>query len=180
MPFLEILTRHYTRRPGLLAACKASLDGQTDPDWVQTILIDDVGRGVEWANRNLGAYAPQVEGDYIWILDDDDVCVCDTLVADLKAIVAETCADVVMVKGEINRFGILPDHWGEAPEYCHVAMPCFVLRRDVWRRHAGMLTARLGADYRMIRDVFDAGVYRIAWLDKIVVRSEKARFGAAE
>lgn len=182
--FLEILTRHLATRAGLLARCRASLDGQTDADWVQTVLIDDVGRGVPWANANLGRYAPHLEGDYIWVLDDDDVCMCDTLVADVKQVVRETDADVVMVKGEINRFGVLPDHWGETPTYCHVAMPNFILRRAVWQKHAPMLSETvgetgLGADYRLIRDVFDAGTYRIAWLDRVVMRSETARFGAA-
>lgn len=182
MAFLEILTRHHSGRPELLKRCEASLDAQTDLDWVQTLLIDDVGRGVFWANGNLGRYAPRLEGEYIWVLDDDDICICDTLIEDLKRTVAETCADVVMVRGEIHTHGIVPDdeHWGQIPEFANVAMPNFVLRRAVWQKHAGMLAVPRGADFRMIHDVFAAGVYRIEWLDKVVVRAEKARFGAIE
>lgn len=181
MPFLEIVTRHLAARAGLLARNQASLDGQTDADWVQTVLIDNVGRGVEWANGNLGRYAPHLEGEYVWVLDDDDVCTCDTLVAGLKRVVRETCADVVMVQGEINRHGVLPDAavWRQQPVFAHVAMPNFVLRRAVFQKHAGKLAVSRGADYNLIRDVFDADVYRIAWWEQVIMRSEQARFGAA-
>lgn len=181
MPFLEILTRHLATRADLLAHCQSSLESQTDDDWMQTLLIDNLGRGVAWANANLGRYAPQVEGDFVWVLDDDDECTCQTLVADLKRVTSETCADVVMVRGEINRHGVLPDAsvWGLRPLFAHVAMPNFVLRREVFRKHAGKLAVSRGADYNLIRDVFDADVYRVAWLDQVVMRSERARFGAA-
>lgn len=179
---LEVLTRHYTARPAGLARNQASLEAQTCDDWQQTLLIDDVGRGVRWANENMGRYAPQVEGDYVWVLDDDDYCTCSTLVEDVGRIVAEHKPDAIMVKSEVNRFGVLPDgaHWGKPPAYTHVCMSNFILRREVFQRHApGTLTAELGADFRLIQSVFDAG-HSIYWHDAVVMRSPHASWGKAE
>jgi hypothetical protein len=72
--FLEVLTRCY-RRPGLLAANQASLRAQTCADWTQTLLVDEEGRGIAWSYVNMAGYAPHLVGEYVWILDDDDLCV---------------------------------------------------------------------------------------------------------
>ena len=71
--FLEIVTRCF-RRPTLLQKNIEALAAQTCDDWEQTFLIDDIGRGVNWANESLAGYAPHLTGQYIWLLDDDDIC----------------------------------------------------------------------------------------------------------
>jgi hypothetical protein len=88
MSFLQVLTRCW-RRPDLLAANIAGLEAQTDPDWEQTCLVDTQGRGIGWSYENLAAHASLLRGEYIWILDDDDLCIRPTLVEELKQIAAE-------------------------------------------------------------------------------------------
>lgn len=175
MPFLEIVTRHLATRPNMLAANQASIEAQTDADWVQTLLIDEVGRGVPWANVNLGRYAPRLEGKYIWVLDDDDVCMCDKLVADVKAIVREHDPDVVMMRADHDRLGILPSarNWKRYPVKTGIGMSNFIVRRAVWQRHApAAFTAELCADYRLISAIFDAG-HSIHWWDRVVMRCQR-------
>lgn len=179
--FLEILTRHYVRRPNLVRRNQDSLARQTCDDWQQTLLIDDVGRGVAWANRNLAAYASRLEGEYIWILDDDDVCACNTLVEDAMRIVAERDPDVIIVRGEWMDRGLVPDdeHWGRPPMFGKVGMSNFVIRRHVWQEHAKALAVDVGADYHFIRDVF-AGDHNIYWHDVVMFCVPTPKFGAPE
>ena len=81
MSFLDIVTRTY-KRPSMLAANVRSLQTQTDQDFTQAVLRDAVGMGIAAANAQLAHYTPT--GRYVWVLDDDDICVYPSLVEDLK------------------------------------------------------------------------------------------------
>lgn len=181
--FLEVLTRHYAKRPTSLERNQASLDAQTDDDWQQTLLIDDVGRGVAWANRQLGIYAPQVEGDYVWVLDDDDVCTRPTLVSELKAIVAAHQPDVIMLRGDCGNYGVLPPDtlWGKPPEFTCVCMSGFVVRRSVFQAFADAWPNTQGGDYAFISKVYAATEPgRIFWHDVTAMRIQYKGGGRAE
>ena len=155
MPFLEILTRVY-KRPQLLAINVESLRHQTDGDWQQTFLVDNVGRGINWSHENMGAHAPDLVGAYQWILDDDDMCTCPTLVADLKAIAAEHNPDVIMVKMDHGGI-VLPQEpeWGDGPRYGKLGVSSYIVRREVWQAHAGAWTPGwYGSDFSFINSIF--------------------------
>jgi len=178
--FLEIITRHYAKRPNGLARNQESLARQTCDDWQQTLLIDHKGRGVEWANWHVRQYAPFLEGDYIWILDDDDVCLCDTLVADLKRIVDEHNPDVIMMRAKCH--ALLPEdkYWRKPPVLTHVSSSSFVLRREVFQKHAPAITPQLAMDYRLIHSVFDAGVHSVYWHDVVAMEAPRKGWGKAD
>lgn len=191
MPFLEILTRVY-KRPQLLAINVESLRHQTDDDWQQTFLVDNVGRGINWSCENMAAHAPQLVGDFIWCLDDDDMCTCPTLVADLKRIVAEHDPDVIMVKMDHGK-AVLPDErsWGDEPVYGQIGVSAYIVRREVWQAHAGALVPGwYGSDYSLINSIFGNNPAmamapwvrqpRIYWHDCIASRVQVQSFGKAE
>ena len=71
-----------------------------------------MGRGVGWSYENLAAYADQLQGEYIWILDDDDMCTRRTLVYELEQIAQSDNPDVIMVRMNHQERGILPDAQG--------------------------------------------------------------------
>jgi hypothetical protein len=173
MPFLEIITRHFAQRPKSLIRNMSSLDAQTDDDWMQTLLIDDVGRGVEWANRQLGVYAPDAEGDYIWILDDDDECIRPTLVSELKAIVAEHEPDLIMLRGDCGNYGVLPPDtlWEQSPQYARICMSGFVVRREVFQWHADAWPNDLAGDYAFISAVYaSTPEEKVFWHDVVAMK----------
>ena len=191
MPFLEVLTRCY-KRPQLLAANQASLQAQTDGDWKQTLLIDDVGRGINWSHENMGAYAPWLVGEFIWCLDDDDMCICPTLVADLKVIVAEHDPDVIMVKMDHGK-AVLPgdDTWGGEPVYGQIGVSAYIVKREVWQANAVALTPGwYGSDYSLINAIWGNNPAHgwavwmpepsIYWHDCIASRVQVQSFGKAE
>lgn len=179
-PFLEILTRTY-QRPNLLAANKASLQRQTNQGWWrQTFLDDKEGRGVGWSYSNMAAYASNLEGLYVWILDDDDVCICDTLINDLEEIVASHNPDVIMLKMDHGPRGILPGKsWQQRPVLGDIGCSAFVVRREVWQAHAQYFTPDYNGDFAFISSIFDED-YEIYWHDCVASKVQRISDGQPE
>lgn len=182
MPFLEIVTRCY-KRPQMLNINIDSLADQTDQDFTQTLLVDEVGRGVEWAFANLRSYAPKLVGDYIWILDDDDTCIRPSLVEDLRAIAAQYAPDVIMLKMDHGQWGIKPSFsWGQRPQVGDIGCSAYVVKRSVWQYHADRTwqITRYQSDFDFIESIFDAEGLKIAWYDVVASKVQRQSKGAPE
>lgn len=177
--FLEVVTRHMPTRDELFRTNEAGLMRQTDDDWRHTVLLDDVGRGMAWAQAQL-AELP-VAGQYVWLLDDDNECLLPTLVEELKAIAnGHDYPDVIMMRTE--RGGTLfPDdyHWQRPPVMGRIDAACYVIRSDVWQRHAdAWYSGRYESDFDFIDDVWSAGP-RVFWHDVVASRAMRISGGAA-
>lgn len=180
MPFLEILTRTY-KRPTMLAANQASLAAQTSGDWQQTLLVDEVGRGCAWANAQLGQYAPQLVGDFIWILDDDDVCIDESLVEQLSLIVQVAAPDLIMMRMDHGPLGVLPDgaHWRKRPVRGRIGVSACVIRRELFQRCAWAWGDAYDGDFDFIDAVWDAKPI-VFWYDCIASKVQRISRGAPE
>lgn len=181
MAFLEVITRAY-QRPIALAVNQASLREQTSDDWRQTLLVDDVGAGINASHVRLAENAPRLTGAYVWLLDDDDECIRPTLVAELKAIAAEHDPDVIMLRMDHGKRGILPDdaHWERPPEVGRLGCSAYVVRRPVWQQHAdAWRSARYESDFDFIAAVFETGP-RVHWHDVVASRVQSIGLGRPE
>lgn len=178
-PLLEVMTRTY-RRPKMLLANRESLLAQTCGDWVQTFLPDFEGRGIGWSHLNLAARAPHLVGDYIWVLDDDDMCIRQTLVGELRGIVDACAPDVVMVKMDHGPLGVLPgDTWGKPPVMGGIGCSAFIVKRQVWQAHAGSWGNHYAGDYDFIAAVF-ADKPSVVWHDVVASRVQRISRGESE
>jgi hypothetical protein len=176
---IEVLTRVY-KRPAMLAVNQASLDAQTDSDWVQTLLVDDVGRGVAWANRSMSQYGPNLEGDYVWILDDDDKCIRPTFFADLRGIIEAHNPDVIFVKMDHKERGILPGKsWGCEPKHSDIGCSAFVVKREIWQQYAENWNASYAGDFNFINAVFLSNP-KVYWFDVIASQVQRISMGKPE
>jgi hypothetical protein len=180
-PFLEVLTRTFGGRPHMLAANRASLDAQTDGDWVQTLLIDENRRGIEWATENLGLHAPQLVGDMIFVLDDDDYLTLPTFVAGLKEIAVLNAPDVIFVRMDHGYGRILPSkRWGKSPQVSEIGVSAYVVRREVWQAHAGAWTpGTYTSDFTFINSIWQSRPVTY-WWDVVASRCHRQSVGAAE
>lgn len=180
MPFLEVLTRVY-KRPTMLQINMESLRRQTDQDFTQTFLVDDVGRGIEWSHENMAAYAPRLVGDWVWCLDDDDMCILPTFVEGLKAIAVLNAPDVIMVRMDHGYGRILPSaRWGRSPQMSEIGASAYVVKRGLWQAHAGaMVPGKYTSDFELISSIWrdSPAVY---WWDVIASRVQRQSLGAAE
>jgi len=176
---LEVLTR-CNCRPQMLMANICSLTAQSDQDWEQTFIVDTAARGIGASYEALAAQP--VHGDYVWILDDDDLCIYPTLVSDLRGLTAER-PGVVMVKMDHGpELGVLPDaeHWCETPVQGHIGCSAFIVRRDVWQRYAAAFApGHYASDFAFIHSVWgDRPV--VVWHDVIASRVQRVSHGATE
>jgi hypothetical protein len=180
-PFLEVVTRCY-KRPVMLARNQDSIQVQTCDDWEQTLLIDPVGFGVGWSSEQLGHYGVRLTGEYIWLLDDDDVCVRQTLVQELKEIARDHNPDVIMLRMDHGPRGILPDAntWGRRPVKGKIGCSAYVVKREVWQAHSGAwLPGEYSSDFNFINAVF-ASEPIIHWHDVIASRVQQIGLGKPE
>lgn len=147
MAFLQVITRTFGKRPGLLKRNVESLANLSDPDYEQTIVLDDQARGCPWANRNLATVS--ATGEYVWVLDDDDLCCRPSLITELKQIVRKEQPEIIMLRAYHGNFGTLPSdgNWQRMPVLGNVGWSNAVVRADVWDRHKEQIVERYEADY---------------------------------
>jgi len=167
----------------MLERNQRSLQSQSDPDWVQSLIVDPVGLGVGASYDRLAHHEPQ--GDWVWILDDDDECAWRPLVADVRRIAAQYPeVQVVMVRMDHGvELGILPDTqvWGEQPLLGHLGVSSYIVRADVWKRHARAFSpGRYASDFDFIADVWQEKP-TVYWHDVVASRCQNGRsMGAPE
>lgn len=163
----------------MLARNKASMAGQTCANWGQTFLVDDVGRGIGWSNLNMAAYAERLQGDYVWILDDDDECIRPTLVKEVQEFAADD-PEVIWVRMDHGPRGILPGrNWGQAPVHADIGVSAYIVRRDVWQAAAEAWTMDYHADFLFASKVYEMTT-RHVWHDVIASRVQRISVGAPE
>lgn len=181
MALLEVVTRCY-RRPKMLAVNAASLDAQMCPDWAQTLLKDSKGIGVAAANAQLAQFDPY--GEYVLVLDDDDMLVDRRLVLDLQRIVT-TCGypPAVIVRMDHGPLGVLPDaaHWLEEPVQGRIGASAIITRRDVWMKHrAAWASGRYESDFDFIHSVWAEHQDHIVWHDVVASKVQRISRGEAD
>jgi hypothetical protein len=179
MAFLEIITRTFGGRPAMLNRCLASVAQQIDRDYTHTIVMDPQARGVPWAVGNLATV--QASGTYVWVLDDDDVCVCPTLVTDLKLLASAVDPDVVMVRTNHAQFGTLPHqvNWMREPQCGDIGTSNYIVHGDTWNAYRHLWRAAYEGDYWFIHDLWQMGHLSWYWHDVIVAHYPQQSQGAA-
>lgn len=181
---LEIVTRHILGRPTMLAANMDSIRRMVYPADVevkQTLLIDDVGRGMAWAQTQLAGFEPI--GDYVWLLDDDDRAICPHLAECIRD-EAMQATDAVFVR--VNHkapLGILPKpaYWGRAPEEGQIGGTSVIATRALWQQCRGAwASGRYEADADFVKAVYEAAD-RISWHDCVAAECQRPQsMGAPE
>lgn len=181
-PFLEIITR-CCKRPGMLAKNTAALVKQTCKDFEQTFLVDVIGRGKVWAEDNLRASVQHFRGEYIWLLDDDDLCTRDSLVLELKGIAAAHKPDVVVVRMDHGPLGVLPpdELWRQRPQAGRIGGSSVIVRKEVWRAHGqNWKEGTNHADFEFIDSLFGDSSLSIYWHDVLASAVQRISFGDPE
>jgi hypothetical protein len=154
-----------------------SVLAQTDHDIEQIFIVDNDQIGVPAANKSLALNKHRVEGDYVYILDDDTRLLDRGFVARLK-LVAESKPDVIMVKSSRPQFAphVLPkaDIWRN-PEQLRVASTnclCYVIRQQMWLDHIGAFSIPAAGDWHFLYRLKRRGA-AFAWLDLVVAETQQ-------
>ena len=175
--FLSVVTRCY-KRPLLLRANQHSLRQQTDPDYEQLFIVDDVGRGLPWANRALQTATPS--GDYVLVLDDDDMLADPEAIEVLKEATADN-PELVIFKTDHAKLGVLPNDliWGKRPLLGLIGSCSFISRRDVWEQHIHNFGKDAAGDFAYLKAVW-FNRPNVVWLDRQLAAVQRISHGAPE
>lgn len=177
MAFLTIYTPTY-KRPTYLAQNQASVWAQTCQDVEQVVVVDEVGIGIEGMYEEIPGHADLIRGDYVYILQDDDVLADGQVVADLREfVVANKRPEVVMVRN-LKRGNIYPA-WRQEPICGLVDLGSYVIRGDVFHKNAHRFGRRYAGDYDFIRALWDDG-YDFAWCDRLFAAAQALGLGRPE
>ena len=179
-PFLSIVTRCY-KRPSFLENNQASLRAQTVTNYEQLLIIDDIGRGIHAANMALADAYPA--GDYVLVLDDDDVITDPEMIETLQWYTEqEGRPGLVFFKADHDHLGILPDGlvWGRRPIHGRVGSCDFISRRDIWEKYIAAFGAPHSGDYTYLKTVWLTERPCVAWLDRQMTAVQRISNGRAE
>lgn len=179
MACLEVLTRTFGQRPEMLKHCRQSLELLDDPDWTQQLIVDDQARGVAWANRNLSTI--EATGEWVWVLDDDDICCRSSLVQEIKQIAANFQPDVIMCRTYHAKFGWLPSqaNWLQRPVLGNCGTGNVIVRRDIWNAHRYGWTEEYAGDFAFIDRLWLADL-RWYWHEPTIMYYPQQSMGRPE
>jgi GT2 family glycosyltransferase len=172
-PALSIITRT-CQRPNELQRCINSVLNQTDPDFEHLIIPDEIGHGLYWANRQIAECASKIKGDYVYILDDDDLIVSYFFIEDLKKLInnLDSKPDVIVCRGVLNNEK-LPKIWKAPIERGKIAAPNLITRNRIFEQHAFMWDQPRAGDFHFAESVWKANP-NIFWWDYDVFRAESS------
>lgn len=173
-PFMTFVTR-CCRRPVMLTENIQSVKAQTCRDLEQIFIVDRERKSIQVADRALDKFKNRVDGQYVYILDDDGFLTDPDFVTSVHEVVEVNAPDVIMVKskrppGKPSYQSIVPTKavWGGKPRHGSTNPFCYVIRAELWKRHIYMFGVKpWGGDWWFLEDVLKTkpSVY---WLDRIV------------
>jgi len=177
---LSIITRTFNGRPAGMKRLRDSLDSQTSRDFEHVLLVDDQRRGVEWANSNLWRALPNIHGDYIMIVDDDDYLV-DANFVELLADEVKDKPEIVIIRMDMSNGLVLPElgDWESRPVHSRIAVSCHLTRRDIFEKHVRDFGHKYDGDFDYIRSVWDCG-HPFKWWDRVVSKIGTVSHGKPE
>jgi len=167
--------------------CIDSVKAQTCDDYTQLLLQDDKtedGYGVGEANKALHSASP-LDGQYIMVLDDDDLIAYDDFVADFKEFIRKDKPDIVMFRGRVGALGLVPSDklWQRPPRRGRIGSFCFAVKRKLWKKYitawGGSDGFRLMGDYTFINKCYNNAT-TIYWMDRLVAITQRISKGRGE
>ena len=169
---LTVLTRTY-KRPTFLARNRASLAAQTSCAYAQTVLEDTKGVGIAETYRRFQTL--DVEGDYVWVFDDDNELTDPDFVAEIEALQGKP--DVIICRVQHPLLGILPSAW--PPKSGQIDMMNIIVSRDVWMRHRKDFAPDYAGDWYFIDAVLKTGP-KITHITRVVGQLSAVMHGQSE
>ena len=184
MSFLSIVTRHHPARPELFESCLASVNSQNDPDFEHIILNDDRGLGIAHANKMFYTNKHKVTGDYVFILDDDDVITTSNFVTEMKEIAkTQNYPDIIFIRMLIN------GHPRPTTDICwgqkelvrkHIGSSCFIMKNKLWQDHIhNFLPIPTTGDFEFIFKAFRHSKSHY-WHDRVYSKTLRISQGRTE
>ena len=182
-PFMSIVTRTF-KKPKCLVSNIMSLERQTDQDYEQIFIGDNIGRGLDWADQALDTYKDINTGKYVMVLDDDDELTSRSFITTIKDIANRFNPDIIMWRGFFTEVQcVLPPidpRWGVHPTRGLIGSFNYCTTRELYNKYIHLCKSGLSGDFDFIETVFNSTPKdKVFWLKKILVKTQQKSFGEA-
>jgi len=167
MKFLTVITRVHPKRPNLVKKTIESIKNQSDDDIQHLLVYDPTENGIGFPGANdMIARAVGIEGDYVTVLDDDDIFSSKTFIADLKKLIEKRPIDLVIGKVRYGK-NVLPpesEFKQEKIVLSKIGSTCAIVRRDLWDKNKEIWGVGVYcADFHFIAAVTEQAKASIWW-----------------
>lgn len=175
MPFLTVITRTIPSRTAMLRKNIDSLTMQTDPDYQQLVLKDNQRRGVDWANGRMAERDwSDIEGDYVLVLDDDDLMIENSLIERMKESHTLPRPDLFILRMDHGPLGILPndENWECEPMRACQGCSSVIPSRELFKRAVKHYAPQYDGDFDFVKACYDFSE-KTYWLDIVATRVQQ-------
>lgn len=177
-PMLTIYTPTY-KRPTYLKRCLRSVENQTCQDYQHLVVRDEIGIGIAGMFAEIINHLSEMKGNYIYLLQDDDVLASPDVLEELKKFLQERNRPEVIMVRNVKRGRLLPTYWEQAPQLGHVDLGSYIIRRDIFVKNIYRFGPRYEGDFDFIMALWNHG-YQFAWLDVLFARAQALGLGRPE
>jgi hypothetical protein len=188
-PIFSIVTRHLSSRPRSFDVLLRCLDAQTYKGFEHVVLTDNEGSGVEWANSQVPSLIERATGDWVWVVDDDDLLVSpDTLhylaqeiVENIRSPWTGGPLSSAFVKGSFATNGTLPprDLWKCRPVKGQISGQNVVASIDLAMRCRSAWGPVYSSDYDYVLSCYKESKY-IHYVDRVVIAQQRIGNGRGD
>lgn len=114
-----------------------------------------------------------VQGEYVLILDDDDLMADEELIAKLKAQVKEYRPDLFMVRMDHGAWGILPaETWQRIPQRGRQGCSCVIPSRAIFLEAVKAYAPKYDGDFDFVSACWGLSE-DVFWLDTVATRVQQ-------
>lgn len=186
-PFLTIITRkHGDKRPKGFSKNQESVNSLSSIDYEQIFITDPVGVGMFIANSGFQLAVPFIDGEYVFLLDDDDFITKQSMISHLRLIAFENNnPDVIFfrmtIKNGMNNDYYPTEHCWKAkkPMIAHIGGSCFVVKRSIYAQYIKNFAHARCGDFHFINSIMESGATSY-WHDVKMCETGKVSRGAVE
>jgi hypothetical protein len=177
-PFLSIVTRCMEgKRPKGITLNQESVNAQLEKNYEQIFINDPKGYGMLEANKSFAYVSDMIKGQYIHLLDDDDIYIKESFTLRMKEIADRENPDIILFKmyihtGDGDNIYPKSDCWGDIPKIARIGGSCFIVKKELYQRYIHEFGVRRCGDFQFLRALWTEPNLKAYWHDEIMCESK--------
>ncbi len=180
-PFLSIITRRMKGKRSELFVKHVDSVKTLSLDYEEILIVDPAGYGMLEANKSFQYVADEIEGEYVYLLDDDDFIVNKNFIQILKEL--GNRADVIFFKmkiltGDGDQIYPKPQSWKtRQPKRGQIGGSCFVVKKWVYQKYITNFAHPSFGDWNFITEVLKDSKVKTEWINVMMAETGKVSRG---
>jgi hypothetical protein len=137
------------------------------------MIHDNKGYGLHWANKQISNLKNKLNGQYIYVLDDDDHLLCNNFIEELKALIVNLNGSprgLIICKGFISNKEF-PTVWKQGtPKRGQICASNMIVKNDIFNKHAMHWDESKAGDWFFFKSIWKNSLNAF-WWNKVVFQA---------